>query len=508
DWQTLMLFPKRRTDGASTPTHVLVRSDLAGVESRLPAPLAKSADTVRALELDIALPGQDELEVAGRFGDGLNAVLRFEAAEDRWSLERGAIHVGSAAALLPLEPGIEVSGRADFVRIDDWLELTGEGEAGWTDLYSSATLRIDRLAAFGQIFPDVGIDARREGDEWRLAAEGPNLAGTIRLPRSPDNDTPVEFDMQRLWLIEDDPGDVGESDPRSVVPVNVSADDFVLGKLHFGRLRADLRSTPSGVTIAPIDMQGESFAIEGDAAWLVHPNDESLQRSRMRLALNGTNIQAVLASFGYDPVIEGKAVTAAADLAWAGAPDSGFLYRAEGGFSVDMKNGAVLPLEPGGGRLLGVLSVTALPRRLALDFRDVTDEGLGFDTLHGDFTLDKGNVYTCNLGVEGSVADMGIVGRAGLESEDYDQLAVVRPHVSNLFALGGAVVAGPAAGAAMLLFSQIFRKPLSQLGESYYRVTGSWDNPEIVRLQGSDVDLTPLKNCETYVEDALTAAPD
>jgi uncharacterized protein YhdP len=79
----------------------------------------------------------------------------------------------------------------------------------------------------------------------------------------------------------------------------------------------------------------------------------------------------------------------------------------------------------------------------------------------------------------------------------------VRPHVSNLFALGGAVVAGPAAGAAMLLFSQIFRKPLSQLGESYYRVTGSWEDPQVKQLQGSEVDVTPLRNCEAYLEAAL-----
>ena len=160
-------------------------------------------------------------------------------------------------------------------------------------------------------------------------------------------------------------------------------------------------------------------------------------------------------------------------------------------------------LEPGSGRLLGVLSVTALPRRLALDFRDVTDEGLAFDSLRGNFTVDDGNVYTCNLGLEGNVADMGIVGRAGLSAEDYDQLAVVRPHVSNLFALPATVVGGPAAGAAMLLFSQIFRKPLSQLGESYYRVTGSWDDPQVKQLAGSEVDVTPLRNCEAYLEAAL-----
>ena len=72
--------------------------------------------------------------------------------------------------------------------------------------------------------------------------------------------------------------------------------------------------------------------------------------------------------------------------------------------------------------------------------------------------------------------------------------------MSNVFALGGAVVGGPAVGAAILLFSEIFRKPLSSLGESYYHVTGSWDDPVMERIQGEELDLTPLKNCEQYLE--------
>ena len=60
----------------------------------------------------------------------------------------------------------------------------------------------------------------------------------------------------------------------------------------------------------------------------------------------------------------------------------------------------------------------------------------------------------------------------------------------------------------MLLFSQVFRKPLSQLGESFYLVSGSWDEPEVKQLQGSELNVSPLKNCEAYLEDALTASGD
>ena len=107
------------------------------------------------------------------------------------------------------------------------------------------------------------------------------------------------------------------------------------------------------------------------------------------------------------------------------------------------------------------------------------------------------------MGLQGAVADLGIVGRSSLGDQTYDQLAVVRPHVSNVLALGGAVVGGPAAGAAMLLISRIFRKPLSQIGESYYEIKGSWDEPQIAKVQRLDVDTTRFSNCEALLPDVV-----
>ena len=45
-----------------------------------------------------------------------------------------------------------------------------------------------------------------------------------------------------------------------------------------------------------------------------------------------------------------------------------------GNLSLELERGQLRTVKPGAGRMLGLLSVTELPRRLALDFRDVTDE--------------------------------------------------------------------------------------------------------------------------------------
>ena len=142
-----------------------------------------------------------------------------------------------------------------------------------------------------------------------------------------------------------------------------------------------------------------------------------------------------------------------------------------------------------------MMSVAALPRRLQLDFSDVFDEGLGFKRVKGDFRLDRGNAYTCNLGLEGPVADVGVVGRAGIRDEDYEQLAVVRPHMSNALPIGAFIVS-PGLGAAMLLINRIFREPMSSIGESYYRVNGPWTNPAVEKVERTDIDLAAFQDCE------------
>jgi uncharacterized protein YhdP len=136
--------------------------------------------------------------------------------------------------------------------------------------------------------------------------------------------------------------------------------------------------------------------------------------------------------------------------------------------------------------MLGLFSVAALPRRLALDFSDLTDKGLAFDVIQGDFDLREGNAYTNNLLLRGPAAEIGIAGRTGFGSRDYDQTAVVTGNLGASLPVAGALAGGPAVGAALLLFSQVFKEPLKGMTRGYYRITGPWDNPTVERVDASD----------------------
>src|SRR5690606_21507711 len=173
-------------------------------------------------------------------------------------------------------------------------------------------------------------------------------------------------------------------------------------------------------------------------------------------------------------------------LSWPGGFDDNILEQASGTISVRAENGQIVNLQPGAGRMLGLFSVAALPRRLALDFSDLADKGLAFDSIHGDFELRDGNAYTSNLLLRGPAAEIGIAGRTGLGTRDYDQTAVVTGNLGASLPVAGALAGGPVVGAAVLLFSQVFKEPLKGITRGYYRITGPWEDPVVERVDAAD----------------------
>ena len=58
-----------------------------------------------------------------------------------------------------------------------------------------------------------------------------------------------------------------------------------------------------------------------------------------------------------------------------GAPRDDLLESLDGEVQVRIGSGQLAEVKPGAGRVFGLMSIAALPRRLALDFRDVFGKG-------------------------------------------------------------------------------------------------------------------------------------
>ena len=256
---------------------------------------------------------------------------------------------------------------------------------------------------------------------------------------------------------------------------------MIWGEREFGDVKATLGKRDDGISLDELRVNGGNFTVNAKGEW--RGKDAGLGRIEGTLA--STDVGATLKQLGYDAVIEAKTGKMDFDMSWLGAPTAEALSAATGRVQVALDKGQITGLKPGAGRVVGLASVAALPRRLALDFSDLTDKGLAFDTIRGDFDLREGSAFTDDVLVKGPAAEIGLIGRVGLKNKDYDQTAVVTGNVSSSLPLA-AFAAGPVIGGAVLIFTQVFKQPLKGLARGYYRITGNWDNPIVERIKSAD----------------------
>lgn len=477
-------FP-RAGSAEAAPVRIAIDSDLSGMAVHTPPPLGKAAESRRPLSAVIGFPVRDRIQSTGSLAGDVQWSLAFENGARGWDFDRGVIALGGAVPGEPDSRGLHIEGRTPEVDVDQWLELArGEGDGpGAGERVRSIDLVVDRLRVIGQHLGRHRLVVNRSALDWAVQLDGEQADGTLSIPYRLDGERAIVLDMETLIL----PG-AGEgadtksrplADPRSLPRINVRATQFSLGDRHLGSLQADFARTALGLEAGSFIAESASFDITGKAGWIVDDSDPSGQRSYLEARLTSSNVERTLQQLDYQPGIESEAMDIRLDVSWSGGPREDFLASLDGNVGVRFGRGQLDDVEPGAGRVFGLMSVVALPRRLSLDFRDVFERGFVFDEITGNFRLEEGVAYTCDLSLKGPAADVGIVGETGLVAKDYRQAAVVSANVGNTLPVVGAVVAGPQVAAALLIFSQIFKKPLQEMGQIYYGIDGSWSDPVI-----------------------------
>ena len=143
------------------------------------------------------------------------------------------------------------------------------------------------------------------------------------------------------------------------------------------------------------------------------------------------------------------------------------------------RDGRLLEVEPGAGRVFGLLSIAELPRRLSLDFRDFFSKGFAFNEISGGIRFDSGVARSDHLRIDGPAAEIAIRGTADLRNETFNQTIEVLPKAGNLLTAVGAIAGGPVGAAIGAAANAVLQKPLGLITARTYRVTGPWDDPKV-----------------------------
>jgi uncharacterized protein (TIGR02099 family) len=487
-WRASWTVPRKPPDGGSAaPSRLRLESDLAGLASDLPAPLAKSAAARKALRLEVGSGQDGSLEIEASVERDLRARLLFSRGAGGRVLDRGVLRLGGGEPTgLPATPGLRVEGRVAALSVSDLLELRSPqpGPRRLQDWLADVDLSVGRLEVLGYEFERVDGRMRPGSVGWDIELESPAAAGRVLLPYDFDGNVPLALDMARLAVGTRVRTGGGDADPRRLPPLRVDVRACTFDRYDLGHLTAELTRGPEGLRLERFKIEHAAYGAQGSGRWFTTPAG---QRSALDFALDSRDARGLLVAFGFAPVVEAEEARVTASLTWPGAPDATVLGRLSGSASLRFGKGRLLSVDPGAGRVLGLMSLAHLPRRLSLDFHDVTDKGLAFDSISGDFRLASGNAYTDDLVLRGPATEIGISGRTGLGDRSYEQTAIVTGRLGASLGVAGAIAGGPAVGAAIFLFSQIFKEPLSGAVRAYYRITGPWESPTVEKIDAEEL---------------------
>jgi len=276
----------------------------------------------------------------------------------------------------------------------------------------------------------------------------------------------------------------------------------------YGPLKMNIISKQDGFVINNIEIKKDSFLATGAVELIKQTEQVDTYSTIIDAQLRSQNTKALMEEFGFQGVLSSKNLTIDVDLFWPYIPSSDGAMNADGTLKMNIKDGQITAIDPIAGKVLGLLSISELPRRLVLDFSDIFKKGLSFNRLSAEFQFKNGIAYTCNFVLDGPSIDILLVGAADMIGKTYNQLAIVRPLLSDALPMSGAVFGGPGVAAAVYLFTKLLRKPLKNIGVSYYSIGGTWDNPKIEKIPPQEIDMTFFDDCEDYLAESLESQDD
>ncbi len=474
---------------AADGTELRVESDLKGLAIGLPEPFGKRADESRALAVTIRHLGSAGEETVAVLEGGVHARLGRHTVDgaERW---HAALRFGSPVAAEPVREGLWLYGDLARFDLDAWRDALAQ-PAGAAEPEGVAAvelrgvdLRVANLHYTGRDIAKLEVKMRREAGEWRGTLVSPLVAGEVNFDSRGRGRIKARLARFSLGAAQSgaegpEPAPARGAEQDELPELDIVAERFDFRGRWLGKL--ELLAKPDGRDwrIDRLDIANEhsKFASSG-----TYRRTGSGPLTQLDLKVETRNLHALLEQFGFGEFVNRGEAKLEGALVWPGYPYEFSTGQLSGRFKVQAAKGQFARIEPGAGKLLGLMSLQSLPRRVTFDFRDVFSEGFAFDRISGDVRLARGILLTQDFEVAGPSAFVSMAGEVSLPMETQNLTIRVVPEVGESVAIAATVLGTPVLGLSTLLLSKLLQNPVGRVVSYEYLVTGSWDNPAVTRL--------------------------
>lgn len=477
DWRSTITVRGKQADFA-------LESSTLGIVSTLPAPLAKAASEEMPLRVQRQVKTAQADQIDWTWGHLIAGSLVRRREGPNLLVDRIALGLGTEPPSAE-SAGIWLRGDLRALDVDRWRSLwrkAGTGEGALPPL-AGFDLRVAALDVFGRRLNDFSMQGRGQAGGWQTTVASRELSG--ELAWQPQGKGRLTARFAKLALppaLEraDTAAASGAESPSDYPAVDLVAEEFQHKAKALGRL--ELAAVPEGRDwrIERLQLRNADGNFTADGRWQWQ---ERTPRTQLNVHLDVNDMGKLLVRLGYPEGIRGSNARLSGALSWSGAPQDLDLPTLSGHLAIAAGRGQFLKLDPGIGKLLSILSLQALPRRVALDFKDVFSDGFTFDEIEGVLKLERGVGTTEGFRINGAAAKVSMSGEVDFANETQKLRVRVTPQLGDSVSTVTALLGGPVAGIGVYLAQKLLNDPLGQLVAYDYDVAGTWSEPQVTKIQ-------------------------
>jgi uncharacterized protein YhdP len=503
---------------------VTIDSTLAGMALGFPSPLAKSA-AADSMPLHFILTGlntgdpniaRDDIRLT--LGSAVSArYLRQKIGKAPWTVVRGGIGVNVPAP----EPdsGVMINVNVKSLSVDQWMALGSDIAAAPAPAAAAPAVeasadgtarpapqglaqyvvadvmagRADELIITERKLNNVVVGVSHQKNSWLANIDSRQASGYITWnePANGQGLGKVTARLATLIIPESAAAEVKDllegsknSGLTSIPGLDIVAERFELFNKPLGRLEL-VASNERAVggrewRISRLSLANPDGDLKATGKWLLR---EGKSTTNLNFNLDIADAGRLLDRMGFPDTLKKGKGKLSGDVSWNGLPFSLDAPSLSGNIGLNVAAGQFLKKDPGAAKLLGVLSLQALPRLLKLDFHDVFSEGLAFDGISATAVISKGVLKTDNLKMWGVAATVLMDGTADIANETTNLRVVVVPEFNlGTGPLVYALAVNPVIGLGSFLAQLFLRAPMMEALTYEMKVEGPWKAPVVTKM--------------------------
>ncbi|KTD06601.1 transmembrane protein [Legionella gratiana] len=481
------------TDKPSEPDSINLSSSLEGVAIHLPTPLGKEADEKIPLNLTIDFNSKKSMRLRGNYDTRLSADLLFKDDKQGLAFNSGQLRFGSENAVNQNLPGLAVVGSLKGFDFHDWKEIyaqfaSTQAKAPLLNKLRIIHVTIDKLSFLKQQFNAMIVKAKiLPNQDWSFNLQQKMIAADLvyHVSRNELSGHVQYLHLDKISVADSNYADSLHIHPNQIPNLNLRVDNLSVNKLQIGNVTLKSQSSAGkwSINYCQIDSPVYQFDVQGE--WT---EKNKINQTKLDVKLTMSHLSKTLERWNVTPAVHAKKGYMEFHGGWKNRVYNFSLASLNGAMYLQLKNGRITHLSKateeklGLGKLLSILSLQTIPRRLQLDFSDLSHQGYSFDIFQGNFIINNGIMSTQDSYLNGPVAYAAMEGDLNLSKHTYNLYLKISPHITASLPVVATIAGGPVAGVAAWVANSIISQSMQKISAYSYKISGPWREPVIQQL--------------------------